>query len=80
MIKVKVKAGAKNLPAQAGERILQKSENSFEISVKEKVERGEANRAVRRVLADYFKIPLSKIRLIKGARQPNKIFEILLTF
>lgn len=71
LIKVKVKAGVRK------EGILQKSENAFEISVKEKAERGEANRAVVRALADYFKIPPFRVRLIKGARKPNKIFEIL---
>ena len=70
LIKVKVFAGSKK------EEILQKSENGFEISVKEKAERGEANRAVRRALAEYLKISPSKIRIVKGARKPNKIFEI----
>ena len=70
LIKVKVFAGSKK------EGILQKSENGFEISVKEKAERGEANRAVRRALAEFLKILPSKIRIVKGARKPNKIFEI----
>ena len=70
LIKVKVFAGSKK------EGILQKSENSFEIHVKEKAERGEANRAVTQTLAEYLKISPSKIRIVKGARKPNKIFEI----
>ena len=70
LIKVKVFAGSKK------EEILQKSENGFEILVKEKAERGEANRAVRRALAEFLKILPSKIRIVKGARKPNKIFEI----
>lgn len=70
LIKVKVFAGSRR------ESVSQKSEDAFEICVKEKAERGEANRAVRRALAEHFKVPVSKIRLIKGARQPSKIFEI----
>ncbi len=71
LIKVKVFAGAKK------EGISRKSENSFEVRVKEKAERGEANRAVRRALAEHLKISASQIRLIKGARSPSKIFEVL---
>ena len=70
LIKVKVFAGAKK------EDVFQKSENSFAVSVKEKAERGEANRAVRRAIAEHLKISPSKIRIVKGARKPNKIFEI----
>ncbi|QQG46536.1 MAG: DUF167 domain-containing protein [Candidatus Niyogibacteria bacterium] len=71
LIKVKVFAGAKK------EGISRKSENHFEICVKAKAERGEANRAVIRALAEHLKIPASRVRMIKGARRPSKIFEIL---
>ena len=37
---------------------------------------GRANRAVIRMLANYFKIDESEIRLIKGFKERNKIFEI----
>ena len=70
LIKVKVFVGSKK------EEIFQKSEDSFDVRVKEKAERGQANRAVRRVLAEHLKISSSKIRIVKGARKPNKIFEI----
>lgn len=70
LIKVKVFAGAKK------EGIFQKSENALEVRVKEKAERGEANSAVRRALAKNFKIPVSRVRLIKGTRRPSKIFKI----
>ena len=70
LIKVKVFVGSKK------EEIFQKSEDSFDVRVKEKAERGQANRAVRRVLAEHLKISSSKIRIVKGSRKPNKIFEI----
>jgi len=44
--------------------------------VEEKAEEGRANRAVIKVLANYFKIDESMIRLIKGFKERNKIFEI----
>jgi len=70
LIKVKV------FPNSKKEEIIKKSENSFEIKVKEKPERGLANKEVIRILSFYFKIPESKMRLIKGFKQKNKIFEI----
>jgi len=70
LIKVKV------FPNSKREGIIKKSEDSFGIKIKEKPEKGLANREVMNVLSSYFKIPLSKIRLIKGFKQRNKIFEI----
>ena len=70
LIKVKV------FPNSKKEEIIKKSEDSFEVRVKEKPEKGKANREVVRVLSSYFKIPESKIRLVKGFKKRNKIFEI----
>jgi len=70
LIKVKI------FPNSKREEIIKKSEDSFEVKVKEKPERGKANREVIRVLSCYFKIPESKIKLIKGFKKRNKIFEI----
>ena len=70
LIKVKV------FPNSKKEEIVKKSENSFEVRVREKPIMGQANRAVIKNLAFYFKISESKIRLIKGFRERNKIFEI----
>jgi len=70
LIKVKVFPGAKK------EEVIKKSENSFEIKIKEKPIKGQANKRVFEILSSYFKIPKSKIRLIKGFKQRNKIFAI----
>ncbi len=71
LIRVKVFSGSKK------EEVIEKSENSFEVKIREKPERGEANKRLVLVLASYFKIPKSKIRLIKGFKQRTKIFEIV---
>jgi len=70
LIKVKVFPGSKK------QEIIKKQENSFDVKVKEKPIQGMANKAVIEALAFYFKIPESKIRLVKGHRAKNKIFEI----
>ena len=66
----------KTFPHSKKEKIIKKSENSFEIKVKEKPIKGQANQAARKILADYFNLAIEKIRLIKGSRQRNKIFDI----
>ena len=70
LIKVKV------FPKSKKEEIIKKSENSFEIRIKAKPERGEANEAAIRLLASFLRIPREKIRIIKGAKQRNKILRI----
>ena len=70
LIKIKV------FPDSDEEKMKKKAEDSFEIKVKEPPIRGEANRAVIRVLSAFFKIPEKDIRLVKGFRERNKNFEI----
>ncbi len=70
LVKVKV------FPSSKNREIVKKSGDSFEIKVKEKPKNNEANLAVFDVLAEYFHIKHSQIRLIKGAKERNKIFEI----
>lgn len=70
LIKVKV------FPDSGKQEIIKKAEDSFEVWVKEKPIKGQANRAVISALVEYFEIPREKIRLIKGWQQRNKIFEI----
>ncbi len=70
LIKVKV------FPNSKKEEIIKKTEDSFEVRVRAKPIRGLANKAVINILSLYFKIPASKIRLTKGFKERNKIFEI----
>ena len=70
LIKVKV------FPNSKKEEITKKSNDNFGIKVMEKPVKGLANDAVISSLSSYFKTSKSKIRLIKGFKQRNKIFEI----
>jgi len=71
-INVKAKPGVKE------EKIEQIDEGSFIISVKELPVQGRANAAIARVLANYFKVPVSQIKLISGFSSKQKVFEILM--
>lgn len=72
LIKVKV------FPESDRDEIIKKSEDTFYAWVREKAEGNLANRALISLLSSYFRIPPSRVRLLKGARQRNKIFELRL--
>jgi len=69
---IKVKAH----PCSKEEKLIKKSDDSFEIFVKEKPVMGLANKAIIKALSTFFNVPEGKARLIKGFRESNKIFEI----
>lgn len=65
-------------PNSKKEEIIKTGEKSFKIRVKVKPMRGEVNGGVTNILVSYFKIPPSKLKLIKGFRERNKIFQVKL--
>ena len=69
VIHVKVSAGAKT------ESVEQTGEFHFHIRVREKAEQGRANERAIEVLRDYF--GARSVCLLRGSRQPNKLFEII---
>ncbi|MDP3954036.1 MAG: DUF167 domain-containing protein [bacterium] len=66
----------KVLPGSKKEGILERSSESFQISVKEKAERGMANKKSLEILAKHLNIPSKLLRVVKGAKQRNKIIKI----
>jgi len=71
LIKVKVFTGSKK------QEVVQKNEDSFEVRIKSKPEKGLANKEVVEVLASYFNISTSDLKLIKGHKQRSKIFKLI---
>jgi len=69
-IHVKVTASAKK------ENFKKKTPDHFEISVKEKAERNMANVRVLEIIAEYFRVPISKIRIVNGHKHPSKLIII----
>lgn len=70
LIKVKV------FPGSRREEIIKKSEDGLELKIKEKPERGLANKKAIKILSAHFNVPESKIRLIRGFKEKKKIFRI----
>lgn len=70
---IKIKAR----PGSSREEIQKNDENSYEVHIKAKAEKGKANLALIKILAKHFDIPTSRIKIKKGASSHNKIIEIL---
>ena len=68
---VKAKPGAKK------PEIKRLDDARFVVAVSEQARDGKANEAVVKALALYFKIPVSRVRIVKGHSHRQKIVEIL---
>jgi len=64
-------------PAAKENKIEKVEEKSFLISVKEPPVMGRANKAVLKLLADYFNISASQFRIKSGLKSRQKIIQII---
>lgn len=69
-IKAIVKAGMKK------ENVKQTSPDHFEISVQEKPERNMANKRIVWLIANFFQVPIKKVRIVNGHHHPHKLLVI----
>ena len=66
----------KAFPGSSKREWVKKTEDSFEIKVKAPPVRGLANKEIIMVLSGIFNLPEEEIRLVRGFKTRNKIFEI----
>ncbi|MFZ2205048.1 MAG: DUF167 domain-containing protein [Minisyncoccia bacterium] len=69
-IKIIVISGAKK------EKIIEKSKDHFDVSVKEKAEKNMANKRAIELLSLHFKVPTAKVRIVNGHHHPHKLLVI----
>ena len=69
--KITVRAGAKK------ETIRLAKHDRYRIEPRAPAVEGRANRSALRLLAQAVRQPIERLRIIKGARQPQKIVEVL---
>lgn len=72
-----MKIFVKAKPNSREEKIEKIDDTHFVVSVKAPPIQGMANRAIIKLLADYFKTDVSRVRIVSGAIARNKIVEIL---
>jgi len=63
-------------PKAKEEKVIKLSDTNFKVWVQELPEKGRANIAVIKALADYFNISQSNIKIISGSTSKLKILEI----
>ena len=70
-IKIKAHTGSKK------ENVIKKSNDTFEVFVKEKPERNLANRRILELIALELKVPKNRVKIIAGHHWPSKILEVI---
>lgn len=69
-IEVHVTAGAKNDSIEV-------SSNLIKVKTKEPAKEGRANARIIKVLAGLYKVPVSRVRIVRGHKSKIKLIEIL---
>lgn len=69
-IRVRVTTGIKK------ETIKKLVDGRWAVAVSEPATAGRANQRTRELLAEYFDVPIDKIKLVSGHTSPSKIFYI----
>ncbi len=63
-------------PKSSKESVEKIGEREYKVSVSAAPEGGKANRAVVKLLADYFQVSLSRIAVVSGHASRRKVVEI----
>jgi len=71
-----MKIFVKAKPDSYEEKIEKINESHFIVETREPPAQNRANRAIALLLARYFNVELGRVRIMKGFRERNKIFEI----
>ena len=51
-------------------------DNHFLVSIKELPVKGQANRAVIKLVAKHFKVPMTQVKIVSGAKSKQKVIKI----
>jgi len=57
--------------------VLEESENNFRVKVDAPPKEGKANKRLIEILAQYFDVAKSKVKIVKGEKSRQKIVEII---
>ena len=72
-ILVFAKPHAKRASIEKMENIIPGFEASFSVAVREPAEEGRANYAIEMALAEYFKLPISSVKIVSGKMAHKKV-------
>jgi hypothetical protein len=57
-------------------KVVKVDEGHYRVWVTAVPQKGEANKAVVKILADYFEVSLSKVRIVMGRTSKEKLIEV----
>jgi len=63
-------------PRSSRAAVVEDTSGGATVSVHAPPDKGEANREALRLLADHFGLPLSDVRILRGASSPLKLVEL----
>nr|MDO8115706.1 DUF167 domain-containing protein [Candidatus Sigynarchaeota archaeon] len=63
-------------PRSRTEEVKQEDDGTYTVHVKEPPDKGKANKAIVRLLAKHFHVPVSDVSIVKGATSTTKIIRI----
>ena len=66
----------KIIPSAKKEELIKEGENHYKIKVRAQAVEGRANEAMIKLLAEYFDVSKSQIKIVRGEFARNKIVEI----
>jgi uncharacterized protein (TIGR00251 family) len=64
------------VPGSSQRKVMKLESRRFKVYLHEKAVEGDANEALRVILGDYFKVPKSAVRFLRGEKSKNKVVEI----
>jgi hypothetical protein len=64
------------IPGSKTHEIIKIDENSYRVKIDAPAIEGEANKRLIEILAEYFNIPKSSVKILKGFKNRNKIVSI----
>jgi uncharacterized protein (TIGR00251 family) len=59
-------------------KVIRVSEDHFEVRVDERAVGGRANKRLAEILAEHFKVPRSRIFIVRGTKSRNKLVQVIL--
>lgn len=62
-------------PGSSQEKIIETAPGELTVYLRAKPHDGEANEALIKVLAKYFKVPKTTINIVRGAKSHQKVIE-----
>jgi len=70
------KVNIKTRPGARQTSVEKEADGSLAVKVKEPAREGRANEAVIEAVAEYFDVPKTKVRILRGGAGRNKLIEI----